>query len=528
MEEVILRKLTILNNFKARLDLLLSLPESYLETFLPKLMWHIRLFLEDKEEKIALELAELGEKVNQEKLNNSLFSLRFLLYNAEAKLRLGKKKQALRKLFQANILVPQLRETLQGEFFIEIGALFQEGKWLDFAFDAFQKANKIYAILGDKVNQAVAVTNMGVNSCERNCFEEAKQYFKQALSLTEEAEYKPVIINSFLGLGYCFDAQENFTKAIYNYKKALPYALTQNDRLKISNVLYNIAYANKLLGNYRESFQNYIQSLKLARELEYKLAWAEFFYYKGKTLASCKAHQLAINCFEQALNLYKEIGSNPKIKKIKNEFVHLYKYSVSPQISSVKDAYQKIPPFLYLCKPEVSILPYKETLKTSKLLSSPPSSYPTFNRHILGNTLLSLGELALQENNLQLANEFFIEAITVSWMKAEERLIISALEGLGESYFKQKDKRKALAFYSEAALRSLQLNQEKHITFNYKEGWLYLYTHQFSKAYQYWLEYYSSLDKPLSPELNTYFTRIANIFSALGLENFASSFKAKI
>ncbi|MEA2017510.1 MAG: tetratricopeptide repeat protein [Campylobacterota bacterium] len=133
-----------------------------------------------------------------------------------------------------------------------------------FNLGRFKEALKEYDFLEEQllkdITKAVVFLQKGNILVAQNRNDEALVYFTKSLQLSEEKEYSYFYAQNYNGIGLCNKQNNNNSKALQNFNKALIYATNEGMKMNISN---NIAlvYLNQ------EKFTDAIDSLKIALEI---------------------------------------------------------------------------------------------------------------------------------------------------------------------------------------------------------------------------------------------------------------------
>jgi tetratricopeptide (TPR) repeat protein len=509
-----------LDSYSKRVDFLNENQKFITMDFIWDLYYHCELFFEQREYSIALELCRLGEWLSSGK--NDTLKFHFLMEQIKNLSRLGRKELAYKKLLEAKAFCNMLAHEVKGGFLIDTGMVFQEEGYLDEALSSFVEAKNSFTINNDIYGLIASLTDIGVNYCERENIEKARDYFIEARDLAVNDYNSPQILtNILLGLGYSYDLQENYDTARDYYSQALSVSTQWQDTLKRGHILYNLAFTGKKMRMDDLSFCFYEECCAILRNLDIAFAESYYFFYRGMVLREVELWDEANRSWCKSLFSMDKAGKSDNKKTI--EFytgdINELKSHYGDMNLSIFDEF--FCTYSYRGKREFSLAPYKGEWKVSKEplieeIKNYKFASPLGEYRVLVSSLKNLGHLYVARGRYRKALSIFREAISVQWKRGDFSGLAATLEGLGRTYRKLNKEKHAILFYSEASVRSISEKTNDMEDFDKRDGWIYLFLEQPEFAFFLWSKELNR-DKSLSNLL-----RLARLY--LGLELYKEAF----
>jgi len=487
--------------------------------FIWDLYYHCELFFEQREYSISMELCHIGEWLSSGR--NDILKFHFIMEHIKNLSRLGRKEFVYKKLLEAKEFCTMLPVEFKGGFLIDIGMMFQEEGYLDDALSSFIEAKDAFTINNDIYGIIASLTDIGVNHCERDNIEIARNYFIEARDLAVNKYSSPQILtNILLGLGYSYDLHGCYDTARDYYSQALSVSTQwQEDTLKRAHILYNLAFTSKKMKLDGLSFCFYEECCAILRHLDIAIAESYYFFYRGIVLRELEAWDEAGRSWCKSLFSMDKAGKSDNRKTI--EFY-------TGDINELKSRYGDLNlsifdeffcTYSYRGKREFSLAPYRGEWKNKDLIEEIKNykfASPLGEYRVLLSSLKNLGHMYVARGRYRKALSVFREAISVQWKRGDFSGLIATLEGLGKSYKKLNKEKQALLLYSEASFRSISEKTHHMEDFDKKEGWIYLFLEQPEFAFLLWSKE-AGRDKSISNLL-----RLARLY--LGLELYKEAF----
>jgi signal transduction histidine kinase len=156
--------------------------------------------------------------------------------------------------------------------------------------------------------------------------EQALDYAKQLLSLSEQINYKKGISSAYNGMGLINSNKGDYFSALEFYKKALKIRIEMGDKKGIAGTYNNIGVIYRQQGNYPEALKNYFAALKINEETGNK-TWQAFNYSNiGYIYVLQGNYPEALKNDLTALKIYEEIGYTAGIADAYMDIGVIYDY----------------------------------------------------------------------------------------------------------------------------------------------------------------------------------------------------------
>ena len=497
--------------------------------FLSILLYHCEVFSEQGEFSLGLELCRIALWILSGVIKNDFLRLHFLF----EEIKLLFKKNLNREGHDALLtLIEECRlcsDDIKGSFLLDIGILYQEKGCLEKSFACFKEARDAFEEVDDDASLIAAITNLGVNCCEKSKLKDARKYFREALGLAYKNNETENLPNILLGIGYSYDIDGKYSKAKDYYSKALSYS--EHDRLKHAHLLYNLAFINKRQEDYELSFELYRESAEILREMDIGLAESYYHFYRGTVLRYASDVKGFFKSWSHSLHSLDRAGkgANKKIIEFYIRDLPDLKAQTKPQDSSISSSYY-FARYFYRGKKEFSLAPYKEEWKKDngkslvEHIENYKSGSPGGEYNILVSCLKNLGHMHLERNNYKRALSNFRETLSLEWKNRDFSRVIDTLEGLGRTYRALKNEKHSLVFYSEAAHRSIssQVNKDSS-DFDIGDNWLYFFLGYPEFAFFLWRKDFQDGKEEITSSASNQL-RLARLYQSLDLDKEASFF----
>ncbi len=507
-----------LDSYAKRIDFLNENQKFITLDFIRDLYYHCELFVEQREYSIAIELCHIGEWLSFGK--NDTLKFYFLMEHVKSLSRLGRKEVAYKKLLEAKEFCKILPDEFKGGFLIDTGMMFQEEGYLDDALSSFIEAKDAFTTNNDIYGIIASLTDIGVNHCERENIETAKNYFVEARDLAvNNYNSSQILTNILLGLGYSYDLHECYDTARDYYSRALSVSTLWHDTLKRAHILYNLAFTSKKMKLEEVSFCFYEECCAILRHLDIACAESYYFFYRGMVLRELQAWDEADRSWCKSLFSMDKAGKsdNRKIIEFYTGDINELKSRYGDLNISIFDEF--FCTYSYRGKREFSLAPYRGEWKNKNLIEEIKNykfASPLGEYRVLLSSLKNLGHMYFARGRYRKALSIFREAISVQWKRGDFSGLITTLEDLGRTYRKLNKEKQAILFYSEASLRSISAKTQNMEDFDKKDGWIYLFLEQPEFAFLLWskeLDRHKSISNLL---------RLARLY--LGLEFYKEAF----
>jgi tetratricopeptide (TPR) repeat protein len=219
----------------------------------------------------------------------------------------------------------------KGNFF------YDKEKW-NHALECWERANEIYAELGDKLGISIILNNIGFVYQNRGEWVRALEYYEKSLSLTEELGDKQGISTALNNIGKVYQNRGEWVRALEYYEKSLTIFEELGDKQGVSTALNNIGSVYQDRGEWMRALEYYEKSLTIFEELgdkqsiSYTLNNIGSVYIKeelgdkqgistalnniGSVYQDRGEWARALEYYEKSLSLAEELGSKEGISNV--------------------------------------------------------------------------------------------------------------------------------------------------------------------------------------------------------------------
>lgn len=150
--------------------------------------------------------------------------------------------------------------------------------------------------------------------------------FDKSISTCMKIGYLPILGISYLGKSYSFTLQEDYNLADAFADKAMQICHKLDDKLSIADVYKIKGIIQRNLKNYDKA-ENYLNtSMRINKELGNKLNEAETSYELGVLYKNTGKVKRSKSRFAEALNYFKSLKADLKVKEIKEQIASLAVY----------------------------------------------------------------------------------------------------------------------------------------------------------------------------------------------------------
>ncbi|HPE57499.1 MAG TPA: tetratricopeptide repeat protein [Bacteroidales bacterium] len=343
----------------------------------------------------------------------------------------------------------------------------------DFYGSELVKTNAELAIRGrvlltrSLVTYAMTIRRIDINIAEDtlNC---ALQLIGGTGNLSEEALV-------YQGLGSINDRKGQSEKALQYFSKARDIFKNLGDKENYAGQLINIGLLQRYIGDYGESMENLMESLKISREIKDTLNLVESLLAMGFVYAFVERWNEALNCQREALSIYDMQNDLWGIARIHNDMGVTYmsagkldsalmEHRAALDIRlKTNDTYNTFASYLYIgdiLSEQGDIIGAIESYEKGV-----PYGKNAGYKIMLVNAFVRLGGLYLKLNDVENAKKQFNNALALSIEFDDPTGNSQSNMGLAKINLTTKSYTKALAFVkaAEANLPGVPLNFRKEI-----------------------------------------------------------------
>ena len=227
-----------------------------------------------------------------------------------------------------------------------------------------------------------------------NKSEEAKEAAKEALIVSEEHDFQAGIAEGYELVADAMNMEQNYAEALEYYRKSIENWKLTTNKSKLLNCLMKTWEVQKIKNMHTEMLQLSLEALELATELNDNRLIALTLYKTGKTYEILRSYGLALENYLKAEKIFAQMKSN---------FSATYE-----------------------------------------------------DKTTLADILVNTGNIYFNQQNYQVANEYFFKCLDISKEIDYKAGIAAAYNNIGEIHRVNSNFEQALDYYA----KSLELNEE--------------------------------------------------------------------
>ena len=210
-------------------------------------------------------------------------------------------------------LVPQVAQLdheeakrLQAKAYHQLGIVAQEQRQWEQAEQYYQQALQLKIESNDRYNQASTYHNLGAVAQEQRQWEQAEQYYQQALQICIEYDDRYNQAKMYHNLGAVAQKQRQWAQAAQYYQQALRLKIEFNDRYGQAKTYEGLAAVAREQRKSEQAAQYLQQALQLKIETNDRYEQAKTYHNLG--IMALEQHQFeqAEQYYQQALEIYIE------------------------------------------------------------------------------------------------------------------------------------------------------------------------------------------------------------------------------
>ena len=176
------------------------------------------------------------------------------------------------------------------------------------AIEKYQEASALFRAVGDKKEEADALSNVGAIYESLGDKQKAIEFFEQALPLRREAGDRPgeaVTLNNF---GVAYRSLGEMQKALEYYQQSLAVTRLTGDRDNQASTLNNIGAVYRALGEIQKALDVYATALPLFQALKNRRGEAVTLSNLGSVYKSLGEKTKALEYYNQSLEIAREVA----------------------------------------------------------------------------------------------------------------------------------------------------------------------------------------------------------------------------
>lgn len=179
----------------------------------------------------------------------------------------------------------------------------------DDAWEAFDKALKLFEQLDDKKRIAKIYNNIGIIYSELSAHDKTLEYYLKSLRIYEDLQDQTNIAVLTNNIGVVREDLGKFDSALENYFNSLKIFRELKKDNHIANTLHNIGSTYYKLGDYPQAIKYSREALDIAREIDFKRGIALALNNIGCIYMAQKKYNLAHQHCSDALKIHRKLGS---------------------------------------------------------------------------------------------------------------------------------------------------------------------------------------------------------------------------
>jgi len=324
-------------------------------------------------------------------------------------------------------------------------------------FESALLANKL---LGDRINEAKNLGNLGVCYRELSDFRKAIGLYRAQLYITREIDDHLGEADALRDLGICYKHLGKPQKAIEFYQQALKIYREEEHERGQASILTNLGNVFTDFADPRRAIEVYQQALAIVRKLEDSNTEAIVLVNLGRAYANLGEFRQAIEFHEQALTIDREMGDRS------GQAIDLdnlgWAYFGIGEVRLAIEYYQQALALAETMGDRISMADFMNDLGAAYASLGDTIRAVEFceraliivreigDRHVEGNALGNLGSAYRNSGDVLKGKEFSEQQLIIVREIGDRRGEGNALSNLGLAYADWGDAKKAIEFYEHA------------------------------------------------------------------------------
>jgi len=177
------------------------------------------------------------------------------------------------------------------------------------AAEKYEAALKAWQKIGDRLEQATAISALGSLSITLNRPAKAAEYYQQALAIWRSLGNRSREAQSLSAIGWAYYNKGDLQEALEYYDQALPIRREIRDSRGQAQTLTTIGQIFAATGEPHKALSNYEQALPLAREAGDAIQEAFALNNLGLLYIRTDQYQKGLDCVNRALPLWRASGN---------------------------------------------------------------------------------------------------------------------------------------------------------------------------------------------------------------------------
>jgi tetratricopeptide (TPR) repeat protein len=342
-------------------------------------------------------------------------------------------------------------------------------------FNPSKSNNALYTGDTARINRLITT---GIACFNKGQLEEALSYYKKAREQAKSIDYEQGILQSYLNEGVSFYRKSDFSQAINSGNEALKLAQKLNDSVLQSTSINTIGVSYMSMGNNTKALSYYFKGLAIEEKLTIQKTLHWFYSNIGNLYREQKNYPKALEYSYKAVAQEKKIGNDKALVITYNNIAETYAdleridstqyyYNLVIKISEkLKDPFSLAVSYTVLGSFYLKQKKYNQAIEFSLKGFNICKSQKGFS-DVLVASLTNLGAVNQALKKYDLAEAYFLEALSTAKEMDSKMLMKDILLSLATLYDETKDYPKAYDYYklfSEAKDSLLNKENSKLIT----------------------------------------------------------------
>jgi two-component system sensor histidine kinase UhpB len=198
-----------------------------------------------------------------------------------------------------------------------------EGK-LDSGLIFAHRGLTFFTLQGDPKGHATALFLIGMIYKSQGLFDQALDYFSQALKKAEAIGYTWCIAASQSAIGTVHGNQGSYNEALINFMSCIPYWEQLVNKPGLADTYHHIGNVHFYRSNFAEALTRYLQALKYREEIGDQAKIAESYHDIGHIYFKQAQYAEALNNYRNALEIFKASGIRQRMGLAYNSIGNAY------------------------------------------------------------------------------------------------------------------------------------------------------------------------------------------------------------
>ncbi len=187
-----------------------------------------------------------------------------------------------------------------------LGIVAQEQRQYEQAEQYYQNALRIKIEFDDRYSQASTYHQLGIVAQEQRQYEQAEQYYQNALRIKIEFDDRYSQASTYHQLGRVAQEQRQYEQAEQYYQNALRIKIEFDDRYSQASTYHQLGRVAQEQRQYEQAEQYYQNALKIYIEFDDRYEQAGTYHQLGRVAQEQRQYEQAEQYYQNALKIYIE------------------------------------------------------------------------------------------------------------------------------------------------------------------------------------------------------------------------------